>query len=137
MDTEVFRDLLDRHSRFTTPRDTHDVVTELGGIGLGHDAILPGCPLGQARSDVTYPCSRPGLNGSWVLVGQSIELDETARRINWLIDESLVPVSIDNSGWVKTFRDPRDDRYWELSYPDSEMQGGGSPRLRHVQGPGK
>src|SRR3546814_9979621 len=29
MDTEVFRDLLDRHSGLAVPRDAHDVVTEL------------------------------------------------------------------------------------------------------------
>ncbi|OZM72116.1 hypothetical protein CFN78_16375 [Amycolatopsis antarctica] len=32
MDTEIVRDLLDRHTRPTTPRDPHDVLTELTGI---------------------------------------------------------------------------------------------------------
>lgn len=59
MDAEVFRDLLDRHSGLTVARDAHDIVPELGGIGLWHDAILPGRPPGQTRSDVTYPCSSP------------------------------------------------------------------------------
>ena len=27
------------------------------------------------------------------------------------------------------FRDPEDDRYWELTYPKGELQGGGPPRL--------
>ena len=53
------RDLLDRDSGLAVPRDADHVVTELGGIGLWHDAILPGHPPGQARSDVTYPCSSP------------------------------------------------------------------------------
>ncbi len=76
------------------------------------------------------------LNGRWVLVGQSVERDETARRIDWLIEQSLVLVSTDESGWVKTYRDPRDGRYWELTYPQSEMQGGGPPQLRHIPKPG-
>lgn len=56
---EVVRDLLDRHSGLTAPRDTHHVITELARIGLGHSNILPGRPPGQARSDVTYSCSSP------------------------------------------------------------------------------
>ncbi|WP_396641659.1 GIY-YIG nuclease family protein, partial [Microbacterium sp.] len=39
----------------------HDVITELGRVGLGHSNILPGHPRGQARSDVTYSCSSPLL----------------------------------------------------------------------------
>ena len=57
----IFRDLLNRHSGLTIPRDAHDVVTELGGVGLWHNDILPGHPPGQARSNVTHPCSRPHL----------------------------------------------------------------------------
>ena len=41
------------------PRDAHNVITELGGIGLGHDASLLGRPPGQANSDATHPCSSP------------------------------------------------------------------------------
>jgi putative transposase len=43
VDTEVFRDLLDRHARLAASRDPHDVLTELSGIGLGHSDILPAC----------------------------------------------------------------------------------------------
>ncbi|MHA7862085.1 primase C-terminal domain-containing protein [Tessaracoccus sp. Y36] len=65
MDSEVFGDLFDRHSGFTVPSDTNDVVAELVRVGLGHDGILPDLPhsWGQARSDVTYSCSRPGGGG--------------------------------------------------------------------------
>ncbi|WP_142122300.1 zinc-binding dehydrogenase [Rarobacter faecitabidus] len=36
--------MLDRDSRFTVPRDAHNVVTELGRVRLGHSNILPGQP---------------------------------------------------------------------------------------------
>jgi len=58
VNTEIFRDLLDPHTRLTAARDTHDVITELSGIKLRHNNILPAHPLGQANSDVNKQCSR-------------------------------------------------------------------------------
>lgn len=65
MDTEAFGDLFDRHSGFTVPSDANNVVSELVRVGLGHDGILPDPPrnTGQARSGVTYSCSRPFSEG--------------------------------------------------------------------------
>jgi len=53
MDTEIFRDLLDRHTRFTVTGHAHNIVTKLTGIRLRHNNILSGHPPGQANSDVT------------------------------------------------------------------------------------
>ena len=64
VNAEVFRDPLDRRTRFAVPRDAHDVVRELTWIGLRHNDILPGCPPGQANSDATCPCSRPKFRPS-------------------------------------------------------------------------
>ena len=49
----IFRDLLDPHIRLTTTRNTENVFTEFAVIGLRHNNILPGHPIGQANSDVT------------------------------------------------------------------------------------
>jgi len=54
---------------------------------------------------------------------------EDSQRIRWLIDAHLVRVTTDASGWRVLYRDPSDDRLWELSYPRSEMHGGGPPKL--------
>jgi len=43
------------------PGYPHDVLTELLGKGLRHSNILPARPTGQAISDVTRRCSRPGF----------------------------------------------------------------------------
>ena len=59
VNTEILRDLLDRHTRLTTTGDTNDIVTELSGIRLRHNNILPARPPGQADSDVNNQCSRP------------------------------------------------------------------------------
>jgi len=51
--TEIFRDLLDRYTRFTVTGHAHNIVTKLTGIRLRHNNILSGHPPGQANSDVT------------------------------------------------------------------------------------
>jgi hypothetical protein len=35
----------------------------------------------------------------------------------------------DPSGWDTLYRDPNDGRLWELTFPDSDSEGGGPPRL--------
>jgi immunity protein 27 of polymorphic toxin system len=34
--------------------------------------------------------------------------------------------------WSKLYLDPVDGGYWELTYPQSEMHGGGPPQLVHI-----
>jgi hypothetical protein len=69
------------------------------------------------------------LIGLWQLNGDEIVADETCKRIDWLINRHLVPVGTDPSGWDDLYRDPDDGRLWELTRPQSEMHGGGPPRL--------
>jgi hypothetical protein len=54
---------------------------------------------------------------------------DDSQRIHWLVTNSLQKVSVDASGWCILYRDPEDGRYWELTYPQGEMHGGGPPRL--------
>ena len=44
----------------------------------------------------------------------------------------LIKLGHDESGWITLFRDPDDDRLWELDYPHGGWHGGGPPRLRVV-----
>jgi hypothetical protein len=53
VNTEVFRDLPDDHTRLTVASDAHHIITKLTGIRLRHNNILSGHPPGQANSDVT------------------------------------------------------------------------------------
>lgn len=55
--------------------------------------------------------------------------DKECERIQWLINNSLLKVAIDSSGWDVLYKDESDNRYWELIYPNSELQGGGPPSL--------
>jgi hypothetical protein len=69
------------------------------------------------------------LTGHWQLDADKMVADGTCRRIQELISGYLVKVAVDSSGWHTLYRDPQDSRLWEHNYPQSQMQGGGPPRL--------
>ena len=77
------------------------------------------------------------LRGSWIVTAAAhgVMEDPTCQRIRALVANTLQLVAISSDGWRKLFRDPVDQRYWELSYPQSEMHGGGPPMLRVVPNP--
>lgn len=67
--------------------------------------------------------------GAWVMVNRRLTEDDTSHRINALIETELQHVATTRDGWEKLYRDIQDGRYWELTYPSGEMQGGGPPAL--------
>jgi len=69
------------------------------------------------------------LTGAWLETKRRIVEDPAARRIGQLIDQHLVELCADPSGWAVLYRDPGDGRLWELTWPQSELHGGGPPRL--------
>lgn len=69
------------------------------------------------------------LEGRWNVADGRVVADDVARRVDWLVHHVLVRVASDASGWDVLFRDPGDGRYWELTYPQNHMHGGGPPRL--------
>lgn len=70
------------------------------------------------------------------LVGRCESMDGIPRpdsvtiRINELIRTHLTRIALSQDGWESLYRDPVDLRLWELTYPHSEMHGGGPPMLR-------
>ena len=72
------------------------------------------------------------LQGQIVFQNGQVDFDETAKRIEYLIMSNLKKIKSDNSGWFILYLDEFDNRYWELSYPKSELQGGGAPKLENV-----
>ena len=72
------------------------------------------------------------LQGTWVTVDRQVVADPIARRIEHLIANDLVEVGSADGGWSKLYRDPVDGRFWELTYPESEIHGGGAPMLKHI-----
>jgi hypothetical protein len=67
------------------------------------------------------------LIGRWEIVNGEARADAACERIEWLASSYLEKIA--SSNWEILFRDPGDGRYWERTYPQGEMQGGGPPSL--------
>jgi len=67
------------------------------------------------------------LRGEWIVVDGKVIGNEICDRIAFLIKHYLKKVA--GGGWETLYVDPNDGRYWELTYPESEMHGGGPPSL--------
>lgn len=78
----------------------------------------------QIRPDETE------LVGRWESVNGTIQGDSVTSRIKKLTRDYLTKIARSESGWETLYRDPEDLRFWELTYPQSEMHGGGPPTLR-------
>ena len=72
------------------------------------------------------------LIGKWIFENGKIVEDSVTKRINKLINNCLVKITSDKTGWETLYKDPKDNRYWILTYPDSELQGGGAPSLINI-----
>jgi Immunity protein 27 len=70
------------------------------------------------------------LSGSWIEEDGAVTGDAVCRRIDHLIQTSLVEIGASPEGWEILYRDPSDGRHWELSYPHSSTHGGGAPVLK-------
>lgn len=69
------------------------------------------------------------LAGTWNFTNGQLIADATCIRIAKIVKSFLIFLGRDASGWDAIYLDPADGRYWELTYPQSELAGGGPPRL--------
>jgi Immunity protein 27 len=81
---------------------------------------------------MTLRADETEIVGSWKMIDGRMVEDETSKRIRTLIKETLKPIATSSDGWERLYEDPQDHRFWELTYPSSEAQGGGPPTLRVV-----
>ena len=74
------------------------------------------------------------LIGNWIKSGDRVVGDQVEQRIQDLIARQLKKIALDPQfgAWQVLYLDPNDGRYWELTYPNSGMHGGGPRRLTHV-----
>lgn len=72
------------------------------------------------------------LQGGSVTIDGQVLRNPVSVRIDHLISNELIEVTTGDGGWSTLYRDPVDGRYWELSYPHSEMHGGGPRSLTHL-----
>ncbi len=74
------------------------------------------------------------ITGKWLMSKGRVLADETCRRIANLIKGHSVELGRHSSGWDALCRDPRDGRFWEMTYPQGQLQGGGPPQLCYLLG---
>jgi Immunity protein 27 len=69
------------------------------------------------------------LTGRWLVEGGRARADAACERIEWLIAHHLQKIvdSRQSGAWETLYSDPEDGRYWERTYPQGGMPGGGPP----------
>lgn len=72
------------------------------------------------------------LVGNWIEKGGSIIQDSVCERIQWLTEMYFEQIIVDGDNWSALYKNPDDESYWELTYPQSYRQGGGPPTLQRV-----
>jgi hypothetical protein len=72
------------------------------------------------------------LIGKWVLTPDAVVGDDVTKRIRALLEDELTYVAESSDGWDRLYLDPRDGRYWEETFPESGLHGGGPPRLASI-----
>lgn len=70
------------------------------------------------------------LIGQWLVIDNEVVADETTLRINMLTEHFLEKMGYGPYGaWETLYIDPKDRRYWEKTYLQSDLHGGGPPSL--------
>jgi hypothetical protein len=73
------------------------------------------------------------LVGKWELVDGKVVGNDTEQRIDVLLTTGyLQELASRESGWTTLYRDLEDGRLWELTYPRSDMHGGGPKQLEVI-----
>lgn len=72
------------------------------------------------------------LADHWVVRGSKVSAEGDAAKIDALLSADLIKLSTADGGWRTLYRHRRTGGLWELSYPQSEMHGGGPRRLRQL-----
>lgn len=74
------------------------------------------------------------LTGSWLYIDHVMRGDSVCYRIEWLITNHLKNIASNPiwGDWETLFQDPSDGGYWERTYPQGDLQGGGPPQLKVI-----
>jgi|SRR6516162_1583464 len=97
-------------------------------VGYSERACTAWCD--QDGAMIVIKPSETVLTGQWIFQDGRPVADRVCERILALTKSYLREVGRDASGWNALYHDPNDGRYWELTYPQGELQGGGPPQLR-------
>ncbi len=59
------------------------------------------------------------LTGAFELKHGKVLADTTQSRIDWLISDRLDLIATSADGWTSYYRDPADNRIWQLGFSDT------------------
>ncbi|MBC6474267.1 MAG: hypothetical protein GDA48_16830 [Hormoscilla sp. GM102CHS1] len=76
-----------------------------------------------------YASKKNEIVGQWIFQAGKIVPDASCKIIEHMISSNFVKVSDREDGWTTLYKEPVEQSYWELTYPDSELHGGGPPKL--------
>ena len=71
------------------------------------------------------------ITGEWILVDGRIQGDRNCKKIEHLLKNELSAVKADDCRWAGLYVD-KSRCYWELTYPQSHLHGGGPPQLQRL-----
>ena len=71
---------------------------------------------------------RKEIIGKWILKNNQVVGDSNCELIDSMIKNELEKVGTSEDGWNILYKS-RDGKTWELSYPESDLHGGGPPKL--------
>jgi hypothetical protein len=70
--------------------------------------------------------------GAWIARDGKVVGNKACEIIDHLIEAHLLRVDEREEGWTVLYQNPTDDTFWELSYPQGELHGGGPPTLTEL-----
>jgi hypothetical protein len=71
--------------------------------------------------------------GKWIVENGKVIENQECVDIKNLTETELEQIATREGGWVKLYKNKNTGEYWELDYPQSELQGGGPPTLEQVE----
>jgi hypothetical protein len=78
------------------------------------------------------PIEEAELTGKWLFENGKVVGDEIEQRIWELVKNRFTRLADREGGWVILHQDPVDGSFWELSFPQGELHGGGPRRLTRL-----
>jgi hypothetical protein len=75
---------------------------------------------------------RKEIIAQWIFENGKVHTDANGVLIKSLIEGPFIYMSDRDGGWVRLYRDPSDEEFWELYYPNGGWHGGGPQALRPI-----
>lgn len=82
--------------------------------------------------NIILSANEVNLVGEWLFIDGKVIGDQVCQRIEKLVANHLDELAHSPGGWSILYQDPMDGRFWERTYPQGHLQGGGPPALNCI-----